>query len=108
MDDVITYWNRGAQELFGWTSEEAVGKRSQELLQTTFPIPMEDIRAELSRMSRWEGELNKTKADGTRVVVASRWSLRRDGLGRPLAILETNNDVSDRKRREEEIKNLNQ
>ncbi len=51
MDDVITYWNRGAQELFGWTSEEAVGKRSQELLQTTFPIPMEDIRAELSRMS---------------------------------------------------------
>jgi len=108
MNDVITYWNRGAQELFGWTAEEAVGKRSPQLLHTKFPIPVEDLRAELVRASRWEGELERTKADGSRVVVASRWSLRRDGLGRPLAILETNNDVSDRKRREEEIRNLNQ
>jgi PAS domain S-box-containing protein len=108
MNDIITYWNRGAQELFGWTPEEAIGKPSHELLQTGFPIPVADIRAELLRTSRWEGELQKTKADGSRVMVASRWSLRRDGLGRPLAILETNNDVTDRKRREEEIRNLNQ
>src|SRR6202165_4114994 len=85
MNDVITYWNRGAQELYGWTEKEAIGKHSQELLQTIFPMPLEDIRAELLRTNRWEGELKKTKADGTQVVVASRWSLRRDEQERPNA-----------------------
>ena len=60
------------------------------------------------RTGRWEGELEKTKADGTRVVVASRWSLRRDEQGRPVAILETNNDITERKRREQEIRTLNE
>jgi PAS domain S-box-containing protein len=108
MSDIISYWNRGAQELYGWTAEDAIGKYSQELLQTVFPAPVEDIRAELLRTGRWEGELKKTRADGTQVVVASRWSLRRDEQERPTAILETNNDITERKRREEEIERLNQ
>ena len=108
MSDVITYWNRGAQELYGWTAEEAIGKRAHELLQTVFPAPIEEIRAELLRSGRWDGELEKTKADGTKVVVASRWSLRRDEQGRPAAILETNNDITERKRREQEIRTLNE
>jgi PAS domain S-box-containing protein len=107
MSDIITYWNRGAEELYGWTPEQTTGKHSHQLLQTEFPIPIEEVRAELLRTGRWEGELQKTKADGTRVVVASRWSLRQDEEGRPVAILETNNDISDRKRREEEIRKLN-
>jgi PAS domain S-box-containing protein len=107
MNDVITYWNRGAEELYGWPAQEAVGKPSQQLLQAEFPIPLEEVRAELLRTGRWEGELRKTKADGSGVVVASRWSLRQDEQGRPMAILETNNDISDRKKREEEIRQLN-
>jgi PAS domain S-box-containing protein len=108
MSDVITYWNRGAQELYGWTAEDAIGKNSQQLLQTVFPAPVDDIRAELLRTDRWEGELKKTRADGTQVVVASRWSLRRDEQKRAVAILETNNDITERKRREQEIQSLNQ
>jgi PAS domain S-box-containing protein len=108
MSDVITYWNRGARELYGWTDKEAMGRHSQELLQTSFPTPLEDIRGELLRTNRWEGELKKTKADGTQVVVSSRWSLRRDEQKRPVAILETNNNITERKRREEEIQGLNQ
>jgi light-regulated signal transduction histidine kinase (bacteriophytochrome) len=69
---------------------------------------MDEVREELLRTGRWEGELQKTKADGSRVFVASRWSLRQDEQGRPVAILETNNDISDRKHREEEIRKLNQ
>jgi PAS domain S-box-containing protein len=107
MNDIITYWNRGAEELFGWPAQEAVGKPSQQLLQAEFPLPLEEVRAELLRTGRWEGELRKTKSDGSGVVVASRWSLRQDEQGRPLAILETNNDITDRKRREEEIRKLN-
>ncbi|MDX6443899.1 MAG: hypothetical protein QOH71_973 [Blastocatellia bacterium] len=107
MSDIITYWNRGAQELYGWTAEEAFGKRAHQLLRTVFPMPIDEIRAELLRTDRWEGELEKTKADGTQVVVASRWSLRRDLQERPVAILETNNDVTERKRTEEKIRKLN-
>jgi PAS domain S-box-containing protein len=108
MSDVITYWNRGAQELYGWTAAEAAGKHAHELLRTVFPVPVEEIRAELLRSGRWDGELEKTRADGTNVAVASRWSLRRDENGRPAAILETNNDITDRKRREHEINTLNE
>jgi PAS domain S-box-containing protein len=108
MNDVITYWNRGAAELYGWTEDQAVGKHSQQLLQTTYPLPMAEVREELLRTGRWEGELQKAKADGSRVFVASRWSLRTDEQGQPVAILETNNDISDRKHREEEIRKLNQ
>jgi light-regulated signal transduction histidine kinase (bacteriophytochrome) len=62
----------------------------------------------LLHSGRWEGELRKSKADGSRVVVASRWSLRQDAQGRAVAILETNNDITERKRREEDIQSLNQ
>jgi PAS domain S-box-containing protein len=108
LSDIISYWNRGAEELYGWTSEKAVGKHSHKLLQTSFPLPIEEIRAELLRTGRWEGELQKTKADGSRVVVASRWSLSQDAQRRPVAILETNNDITEHKRREQDIQALNQ
>jgi PAS domain S-box-containing protein len=116
MNDVITYWNRGAQELYGWSAEEAIGKRSHDLLKPIFPTqtdqPFPDhagvIRAELLRVGRWDGELRHTKADATEVVVSSRWSLQRDDRGDPVAVLETNNDISARKRWENEIRSLNQ
>jgi PAS domain S-box-containing protein len=107
MDDVITYWNRGAQELYGWPAEKAIGRVSHQLLQTVYPVPLDNLRAELMRTGRWEGELKKTKADGTQVVVASRWSLRRDERQRAVAIMETNNDITESKRREQEIQGLN-
>jgi PAS domain S-box-containing protein len=96
MNDVITYWNRGAEELYEWKGGEAVGKITHQLLQTIFPMPLEDILAELLRTGRWEGELVHTKKDGTRAIVASRWSVQRDIRGHPVAILETNNDVTER------------
>jgi PAS domain S-box-containing protein len=108
MSDIITYWNRGAQELYGWTPEQAIGKQAHQLLRTVFPVPIDAIQAELLSTGRWEGELEKTRADGTRVVVASRWSLRRNEQESPIAILETNNDITQRKRGEEEVRKLNQ
>ena len=100
MDDVITYWNRGAAELYGWAVEEAVGKAAHDLLTTRFPAPLDAIRAELHAVGIWEGELVHTKRDGAQVTVFSRWALQRDGQGRPFAILETNNDITERKRAE--------
>jgi PAS domain S-box-containing protein len=104
MHFVITYWNHAAEELYGWLAEEAVGKVSHQLLRTVFPVPMDEILEELLRTGRWEGELGRTKADGTRVIVASRWSLQRDSRHQPVAILETNNDVTERKRAAETLR----
>ena len=107
MDHAITYWNRGAEELLGWTAAQAMGKRAPELLRTVYPIPEEAIRAEFLRTGRWEGELTKTSADGKHIVLSSRWALLRDAEGRASAILETDNDITEKKRREEEIRALN-
>jgi PAS domain S-box-containing protein len=59
MSAIITYWNRGAEELYGWTPEPAIWSRSHDLLQTGFPVALEDINAELLRP--WEGEPKHTK-----------------------------------------------
>ena len=72
MRDTVTYWNRAAAELYGWTREEALGRVSHRLMQTVFPAPLAEINAELLRSGRWEGELVHSKRDGTKVSVASR------------------------------------
>src|ERR1700730_5441886 len=76
MNGVVRNWNRGAEALFGWTAKEAEGKIVSELLETVFPVPLERIMAEPLNGGRWEGELVRTRKDGTQVVVASRWSLQ--------------------------------
>ena len=107
MNAIITYWNRGAEEFYGWTQQEAIGKRPSDLLRTVFPKPFEEIWKELLQTDRWEGELTHTKANGVEVIVASRWSLWRDDERRPVAILETGNDITARKSWEEEMQALN-
>jgi PAS domain S-box-containing protein len=103
-NDAITFWNQGAEELYGWTAKEAIGRVSHDLMQTIFPVPLAEITAELLHTGRWEGELSHQKADGTRVIVASRWSLHRDKQGRPIAVLETNNDITTRKEAERTLR----
>jgi PAS domain S-box-containing protein len=103
-NDIITYWNRGAEELYGWSREEAVGKVSHQLMKTIFPAPLADISAELLRTGRWDGELAHTRRDGSRVTVSSRWSLQRDERGRPAGALETNNDITERNQAQEALR----
>jgi hypothetical protein len=107
MEGVIKYWNRGAEERYGWTAEQALGRGVHDLLKTVFPAPLEQIKAEVIRTGRWEGELVHTKKDEAQVVVASRWALQRGEQGAPIAILETNNDITERKRAEEVLRRLN-
>jgi PAS domain-containing protein len=71
---------------------------------TVFPAPLATIKDELVRIGRWEGELVHTRRDGSTVVVASRWSLQKDERGRPLAMLETNNDITLHKRADAELR----
>jgi PAS domain S-box-containing protein len=106
LHNVITYWNRGGEELYGWKRQEALGKVTNQLLQTVFPAPLERITKELFRSGRWEGELLHTRRDGTQVTVASRWSVQRDEAGQPIGTLETNNDITERKRAEDALRRI--
>jgi PAS domain S-box-containing protein len=107
LEGVIKYWNRGAEERYGWTADQAVGRVVHDLLKTVFPVPLDEIKAEVTRTGRWEGELLHTKKDGSQLVAASRWSLERGKQGEPVAILETNNDITERKHAEETLRRLN-
>jgi PAS domain S-box-containing protein len=104
MNGVITYWNRGAEELYGWTKEQSIGQVAHRLLQTVFPVPFEQISADLMRTDRWEGELKQARRDGTTVVASTRWALQRDRPGNPVGVLVADNDITKRKHAEDALR----
>jgi PAS domain S-box-containing protein len=102
--DRITYWNKSASELYGYSREEAMGRVSHELFRTEFPEPLERITEQLQQDNRWTGELIHRHKDGSRIVVASRWALDRDGRGHQKRVLETNNDITQQKLNERALR----
>jgi len=104
LNGVILFWNRGAEDLYGWAAKKAVGAKVHDLLRTSFPIPLAQIHEVLQDQDQWEGEITHQTQSGTAVVVASRWSLQRGEKGEPTKILEINRDITARKAAEEELK----
>jgi PAS domain S-box-containing protein len=96
-DRTITYWNRGAEELYGYAPADALGANPAQLLKSVYPTPLEEIEWELLATGRWEGEIIHSHSSGTTVTVASRWVLRRDAQGEPVEILEINSDITRQK-----------
>ena len=99
--DEITYWNHGAEELYGWRAEEIVGKVAQDVLQTVHPKARAEIEAEMHETGSWEGELTHRRRDGSVVVVSSRWVLRRDDHANANGVLESNRDITAKRAAEE-------
>ncbi len=97
----ITFWNNGATERYGWSREDVMGRNIHDLLCTEFPKPIEEIKADVLHGGRWDGELIHTRNDGIRIVVGSRWTLKKDNNGCPIAIMEINNDITKHKQIEE-------
>jgi PAS domain S-box-containing protein len=104
--DRIVYWSRGAEEMYGWSAKEAVGKVTHELFQTAHPESLTSIRRRLERDNHWAGELIHTRKDGEIIVVFSRWRVDQDVRGRRAPILETNTDITARKRAEQQQRAL--
>jgi PAS domain S-box-containing protein len=90
LDGAIEFWNAGAERLYGFSPQEAVGRSSHSLLQTKFPIDFAELRAQLRSERFWSGELRHVRKDGDEVVVNSRMQL----LGAD-TVLEVNRDVTE-------------
>ena len=96
----IASWSRGAEALYGWSRDEAIGRESHALLHTEHPAGVRELEALLADRGRWEGELCHTTREGRKVVVEARLVLVQDDEGRAL-VLESNRDVTARRRAEE-------
>ena len=49
----VLAWNRGAEEMYGWSAEEALGQSAPELLKTLAAVPLEQIQMQVLRTGRW-------------------------------------------------------
>ena len=106
LESRISYWNQAAEQLYDWRKEDTRGKVSYELLKTRFPKPLAEVKSELFRDGIWEGELVHQRRDGSEIIISSRWALRTDAAGKPVGIIESNRDITQRKREEEKFRNL--
>jgi PAS domain S-box-containing protein len=105
LDGTIRFWSRGAEEMYGWSSEEALGRISHQLLQTGFPQqPLSEIQKSVQEVNHWEGELLHKNRKGSQMRVTSRWALRSDGAGRPVGYLEITTDITEKRRIEEQLR----
>ena len=100
IDGTIRLWTSGAEQVYGWTKADAVGRNAHELLRTEFPVALDEINRELESSGHWDGALRHRKRDGTVVVKHSQWLLHRDANG-ATSVLEINRDITEQRRLEE-------
>lgn len=93
----ITFWNRAAEETYGWSSAEATGRIADELLETRYALPRAEVDRVLYDTGRWDGTLEHRTKVGARITVDSRWALQHDAQGRVIGVFETNTDVTERR-----------
>lgn len=96
----VMYWNKSAEEVFGWPQEEILGSRFSEVLFKDAPAKVDEACRFVLERGEWQGELTATRRNGHPVVLASRWTLIREENGRPKSILIINTDITEKKRLE--------
>lgn len=94
----LTYWNKGAEKLYGWTEDEIKGKNANELLYKKESPGLMEARKTVIEKGKWAGELRQVTKDGKEIVVDSRWVLTYDREGAPKSILIINTDITEKKK----------
>ena len=100
----ILTWNQGAERMYGWSRAEAIDRNADDLQQTTFSQPQDEILQRLLSTGYWEGELRQVRRDGQTIIVSSRWALGRDLDGNPQNILKIGTDITDHRRAEDALR----
>jgi len=105
LDGRITYWNKGAERIYGWSAAQMVGDAPDVPMEARYRNP-DDFRAALTALlakGEWEGEMVKCTKDGREITVEERWTLVRDAQGHPRSILSINTDVTEKKKLESQL-----
>ena len=105
IDHRITFWNKSAERLYGWTAQEALGRKKQELLYdeaAIFELPMKTVL----RLGEWRGEIRQRRKDGSLITVEAHWTLITDDNGEVQSILAIHTDITLRKAAEEKVQQL--
>lgn len=100
LDNQIQFWNKGAEQLYGWTAEEAIGQHALKLLYREALCDIENPPQLLAECGSWQGELRHVTKQGKEIVVATRWTLVCDEQGLPKSILTVNTDITEKKQLE--------
>ena len=107
LDYTLTFWNRGAERITGYTAEEMMGDgdaaNADERLYGVGNEALEEARRAVLEEGKWKGELRQRAKDGEELIVESRWTLVRDAEGQPASILVINTDVTERKKLETQV-----
>ncbi|GAB1542207.1 response regulator [Scytonema sp. NUACC21] len=97
----IRFWNKAAEQLYGWTADEAIGKNANELLYKPEMLSqLESIQNTLTHVSSWQGELHQVTKAGNSIIVASRWTLINNLFGEAKSILTVNTNITEKKQLE--------
>ncbi|MBB4189240.1 PAS domain S-box-containing protein [Sinorhizobium terangae] len=105
IDQRVLFWNKGAERIYGWTAEEAVGRSLRELLYGgDYNSNLRAYVAAVVATGEWSGEIAQRRRDGTRITVEARCSLMRDVDGSPRSILSINSDITARLAVEEQLR----
>jgi PAS domain S-box-containing protein len=100
LEDRITYWNQGAERLYGWSESQALGRHAAEIMDKPLSPELDQAHTALRTVGEWSGELRQIAKDGTELIVASRWKVVRDQADVPKAKLIINTDITEKKRLE--------
>ena len=103
LDHRIQFWNKGAERIFGWTREEAIGRFKQDLLYHD-PAIFHAANQRVFELGEWNGVVEQTRKDGARVKVQANWTLIRDVDGKPTSVFCIVSDVTDRLSLEAQLK----
>jgi PAS domain S-box-containing protein len=103
LDNAIQFWNKGAESIYGWQAQDAIGRNITELLSADVPLETTLAAQMVREQNTWQGELHKLTKAGKAVIVESRWALVRDEAGNPRSILSVDTDITEKKQLEQQF-----
>ncbi|MBW4560798.1 MAG: PAS domain S-box protein [Mojavia pulchra JT2-VF2] len=103
LDSHILFWNRGAENLYGWTTEEILGKKAYDLFCKPASSQFKDFLKVVVEQGFWQGELEQITKTGKNIIVASRCTLVQDEAGQPQSLLVVNTDITEKKQLEKQF-----
>ncbi len=103
LQNQILFWNKGAENLYGWQAEDVMGKYAEEIFDQETSLEIEAALKIVVESGSWQGELRKLCKDGKEIIIASRWTLMRDGADLPKSILTVDTDITEKKQLESQL-----